>query len=194
MRPSAGRSFPPPTTMPGTFRYQPASHVSDVVNGFALSGNILGPSYHWQGGNYWSNYGNLLNPIGKLPYVNTFSYSDYVGSDVLPPGTDTVHRSILVGGDYHPLLRAPTGLIPVAFIESGLPPFSAWEASIGPSLWYGSSSLIVQLFAPAGAQSFSVLVPAGYVLTSITGPNSPTLSSIDVTGPSLYHLTFAPVI
>jgi thermopsin len=173
---------------------QPASHVSDVVNGFALSGNILGKSYYWQGGNYWSNYGNMMNPIGWLPYVNTYNYSDYIGSDVLPPSTDLVHRSILVGGDYHPLLRAPTGLIPVAFIESGLPHHSAWEASIGSSLWYGSDSLIVLLFAPAGVQSFSLNVTAPYVPLSISGPNSPTLSSIDVTGPSTYYLHFGAVI
>jgi len=171
---------------------QPASHVSDVVNGFALSGNILGPGHHSQGGNYWSNYGNMLNPIGKLPYVNTFNYSDYIGSDVLPPGTDTVHQSILVGGDRHPLLRAPTGLILVAFIESGLPAHSAWEASIGSGLWYGSNSLIALLFAPAGVQTFSVNVTAGYSLISISGPNSPTLSSIDVTGPSAFFLQFGP--
>ena len=170
--------------------FQPASRVSDVVNGFALSGNILGPTYLWQGGNYWSNYGTMLNPIGKLPYVNTFNYSDYLGSDVLPPGTNLVHRSILMGGDYRPLLRHPKGEVPVAFIESGLPTHSFWEASIGSGLWYASNSPVMLLFAPTGVQPFEASVPPGFVLLSITGPNSPTLTTIDLTGPSAFMLQF----
>jgi thermopsin len=169
---------------------QPASHVSDVVNGFALSGNILGPSYHSQGGNYWSNYGSMLNPIGEIPYVNTFNYSDYTGSDVLPPGTDVVHSSILVGGDHHPLLRHHTDEVRVAFRESGLPAHSFWEASIGPGLWYGSDTRGLVLFAPTGPQPFELSVPPGFVLLSIMGPNSPSLTTVDPTGPSMFTLQF----
>lgn len=169
---------------------QPASHVSDVVNGFALSGNILGPSYHSQGGNYWGNYGNMLNPIGELPYVNTFNYSDYAGAGVLPPGTPTVHNSILVGGDYHPLLRATAGEYRISFLRTGLPHYDFWEASIGSGPWYASNTPTITLYAPTGTQPFAVGVPLGYVLLSVTGPNSPTLTTIDVTGASTFDLHF----
>jgi len=167
-----------------------ASHVSAVVNGFSLSGNILGPQYSWQGGNYWSDYGNFLNPIGKLPFVNTFNYSDYAGAGVLPPGTPTVHKSILVGGDYHPLLRATAGEYRIVFIRTGLPHYDFWEASIGSGPWYASNTPTIILYAPAGTQPFAVSVPPGYVLLSVAGPNSPTLTTIDVTGASTFDLHF----
>jgi thermopsin len=59
---------------------QPATDVR-VVNGFDLSGNILGLCY--EGGNFWSNYGTSSDPFGVLPYNNA--------------------GNIIVGGDYLPL-------------------------------------------------------------------------------------------
>ena len=58
---------------------RPANAVS-VVDGVALSGNILGLRY--QGGNYWSNYGTPSNPYGVLPYNNSGLIT--VGGDYLP--------------------------------------------------------------------------------------------------------------
>jgi thermopsin len=56
--------------------------VRDVrdVNGFDLSGNILGLSY--EGGNYWINYGTASDPTGVLPYNNGGLIT--VGGDYLP--------------------------------------------------------------------------------------------------------------
>lgn len=73
---------------------QPARDVRDV-NGFALSGNILGLSY--EGGNFWVNYGTPSNPTGVLPYNNS--------------------GLITVGGDYLPLVppshhHAPAAAVP----------------------------------------------------------------------------------
>jgi thermopsin len=55
------------------------------VNGWGLSGNILGLNY--EGGNYWWNYGTPSDPTGVLPYNNG--------------------GLITVGGDYLPLVPAP---------------------------------------------------------------------------------------
>ncbi len=63
---------------------QPASDVL-WVNGWGLSGNILGLNY--EGGNYWWNYGTVSDPLGVLPYNNG--------------------GLITVGGDYLPLVPQP---------------------------------------------------------------------------------------
>ncbi|HTT73380.1 MAG TPA: thermopsin family protease [Thermoplasmata archaeon] len=64
--------------------YQSARDVR-VVNGWGLSGNILGLAY--EGGNYWVNYGTTSDPLGVLPYNNG--------------------GNITIGGDYLPLVPAP---------------------------------------------------------------------------------------
>ena len=83
---------------------QPASAVSATVNGFALSGDILGPACTLQGGNYWWDYGNALNPYGSLPFVNRYNYSDLAPD--FPPSFSDVQSSITSGGDYLPLTHA----------------------------------------------------------------------------------------
>lgn len=79
---------------------QPASNVAAVVNGFDLSGNILGPACGNQGGNYWQDFGNVLNPSGVLPFGNAYDYAEL--ASILPPGS-AVERSIQLGGDFEPL-------------------------------------------------------------------------------------------
>ena len=58
---------------------QPARDVLRV-NGWGLSGSILGLSY--EGGNYWWNYGTPSDPLGVLPYNNGGLIS--VGGDFVP--------------------------------------------------------------------------------------------------------------
>ncbi len=74
---------------------EPLSY-SQVVNGYTLSGSILGTNY--QGGNFWLNYGNNANLYGDIPYEN-------VGPTV--PGTPRI-GGIGTGsgdrGDYAPLI------------------------------------------------------------------------------------------
>jgi thermopsin len=106
---------------------QPASRVSDVVNGFPLSGNVLGPGYTvrggpqapTQGGNFFWNYGRSPNNRSTTPYVARFYYSDW--SDLYPLGCGTIQppggpcgtappivgsyeNGIRHGGDYAPII------------------------------------------------------------------------------------------
>jgi len=89
---------------------QPASNVAATVNGFALSGNILGSDCANQSGNFWQDYGNTLNPYGVLPFVNAFDYTAMLGA--LPLGTPSMQNSIRLGGDYAPLVRTSTCGVP----------------------------------------------------------------------------------
>ena len=83
---------------------QPAGNVAATVNGFALSGNILGPTCPDQGGNFWSDYGNFENPIGVLPFVNRYDYSELAAA-IHSPALEN-QSSIQLGGDYVPLVRS----------------------------------------------------------------------------------------
>ncbi len=147
---------------------QPADRVSNVVNGFALSGNILGSGNPVQGGNFWSGYGNALNPVGRLPFVNTFNYSDYAGRGVLPPGTPTVHPSILVGGDADPLLPPKFAVVPVVFAESGLPPGTRWSVTLDGEV-LSATSAEIEFQVPNGSWQFRVAAPAGFVASPAAG-------------------------
>lgn len=117
----AGDCFPP---LPPTYREawnvtnQSANNISAIVNGFALSGNILGPTCGNQGGNYWQDYGNPENPYDVLPFVNAYDYTQLLPA--LPPGTLSTQASIRLGGDYAPLTRSST-------CGAG-PPSSPWSA------------------------------------------------------------------
>jgi hypothetical protein len=109
---------------------QPASRVSDVVNGFALSGNILGSGYTvvggpklpTQGGNFYWNFGTSPNNGSTIPYVDRFFYSDW--SNIYPLGCGTIQApgapcgtsppivgayidGIQFGGDYAPIIPIP---------------------------------------------------------------------------------------
>jgi len=89
---------------------QSAANVR-MVNGWALSGSILGLNY--QGGNFWANYGMTSlpfgSPYGQLPYDNS--------------------GLITLGGDNVPL--TPTPLYEVTFKEAGLPSGTTWSVTFG---------------------------------------------------------------
>jgi len=116
---------------------QAESAVSDVVNGFSLSGNVMGPGWTVvgsgpnstdQGGNYFWNYGHALNNRSAIPYVDRFLYSDW--SNIFPLGCGTIQLpgapcgtappivgafedGIRFGGDYAPIVRVWTHPVPV---------------------------------------------------------------------------------
>ncbi|HTT16798.1 MAG TPA: thermopsin family protease [Thermoplasmata archaeon] len=91
---------------PGPTVCQPASY-SQSMNGYALSGSILGTAY--QGGNYWFNYGGYANPYANLPYVGrTTAYNS--GGIGQPSGKHA--------GDFAPLIGLRVYKVP--FTESGL--------------------------------------------------------------------------
>jgi len=127
----AGDCFPP---LPPTYRdtwnvsNQSASNVTAEVDGFALSGNILGTNCWSQGGNYWSDYGSSLNPYGQLPFVNRYDYGQLLPA--LPQGTDPAQASIRLGGDYVPLTQSDC--------RPG-PPAPPWAVLLSP---YAISGLV----------------------------------------------------
>jgi len=83
---------------------QPATDVR-VVNGWQLSGNILGLAY--EGGNDWSNYGTATNP-----YMHLYTNGGQITS----------------GGDRLPLTTATIYLVWVS--ETGLPAGTTWSATV----------------------------------------------------------------
>jgi len=106
---------------------QPASNVAKVVDGFPLSGNVMGPGYTvvggpnlpTQGGNFYWNYGSSPNNASTIPYVDRFFYSDW--SNLFPLGCGTIQppggpcgtappivgsyeNGIQFGGDHFPII------------------------------------------------------------------------------------------
>ncbi|MCI4372459.1 MAG: hypothetical protein L3K02_02270 [Thermoplasmata archaeon] len=75
-----------PWTAAWNVHYQPSTDVK-VVNGWHLSGSILGLSY--EGGNDWGNYGTAANPYG-LTYRNGGEI--WTGGDLLPLTTLTLYH------------------------------------------------------------------------------------------------------
>ncbi len=109
---------------------QPASNVR-VVNGWSLSGSILGTSY--QGGNYWSNYGTSADPYGVLPYNDG--------------------GQITRGGDYVPLL--PFAIYAVTFVAHHLPSGEAWSVTVNGYIVRSRTSTIT-LWEPNGTYAYTV--------------------------------------
>ncbi len=68
---------------------QPSTDVR-VVNGWHLSGSILGLSY--EGGNYWGNYGTASDPYG-VRYNNGGEI--WTGGDLYPLTTLTLYRVVV---------------------------------------------------------------------------------------------------
>ncbi len=79
-----GRGAVAPTSDTWNITEQAATDVANTVNGFALSGNIMGGTQPFQGGNEWWNYGNSLNPATTTPYTNVVDYTDL--ADYFRPG------------------------------------------------------------------------------------------------------------
>jgi thermopsin len=115
-----------------------------VVDGFALSGNILGGTH--EGGNFWQNYGTPADPYGVLPYDN----GGY----------------ILVGGDHFPLTPSP--LYRIVFRETGLPNGTAWSVDLNG--YNQSSSASSMLFwEPNGTYAYTVGGVAGFTVHGAVG-------------------------
>jgi hypothetical protein len=122
-----------------------------VVNGWDLSGSILGLS--WQGGNYWDNYGTPMDPYGVLPYNNGGYF--------------------WTGGDYHPLITV--ALQEVRFGETGLPMGTAWSVTLN-GYTQTSTARVIAFFEPAGSYSFTVGSVTGYTATPSSGTELVTTS------------------
>jgi thermopsin len=141
---------------------QPAS-VAHFAAGFPtipLVGSILGTST--QGGNYWWDYGDWLNPYGDLPFDANF----YGLRTILP-------------GDYAPLTATP--LSAITLNASGLSAGAAWWhltlTEAGEVLENFTTDVSSRTFyLPNGTYSYLLSVPAGYVWTGGTLPPAGTLT------------------
>jgi Thermopsin len=116
---------------------QPAANVANVVNGFPLSGNVMGPGYTVvggprtpsQGGNFFWNFQKSPNNRSTIPYVSRFYYSDW--SNIFPLGCGTIQapgapcgtapaivgayeNGITFGGDYAPIILIHKVPVPAA--------------------------------------------------------------------------------
>jgi hypothetical protein len=146
---------------------QPASNVVHTVNGFPLSGNVLGPAVGSQGGNYYWNYGSSPNNFSTQPYVARFYYSDW--SEVFPLGCGSIQAAgapcgtpppvvgayedgISAGGDHAPY--GPS----VNFTESGLPIGTLWVVLFGSGVYVTHASSI-RISDPYGNYGFTVFAP-----------------------------------
>jgi thermopsin len=136
---------------------QAATTVAMTVNGFALSGNIVGASQPFQGGNEWWNYGNSLNPATTTPYTNVVDYTLCVDYYPLSCTPSTDYAGISVGGDAVPLLG-----FSLTFTESGLPASTNWQVTILGVTLSSTSATIVFLGVPNGAYAYTIGIVPGW--------------------------------
>ena len=122
---------------------QPATNVR-VVNGWDLSGSILGLSY--LGGNYWSNYGTQSDPYGVLPYNNG--------------------GNIASGGDHVPL--ETFALYKVTFSETGLRTHALWTVTLN-GITKSSRASTITFWDPDGLYAYSASGPSRYVADPSSG-------------------------
>lgn len=160
---------------------QAASDVVHVVNGFPLSGNVLGPHVTTQGGNYYWNYGTSPNNYSTYPYVARFFYSNWsviypLGCGSIqapgapcgspPPIVGAYENGIATGGDYAPY--GPT----LVFTETGLPRGTPWHVSVDGVRYGTKASHLVFAVAygtyayTAGASGWHAVPPNGTALAS----------------------------
>jgi hypothetical protein len=157
---------------------QAASNVANTINGFPLSGNVLGPLVTTQGGNYYWNLGQALNPLSTTPYVDQFNYTDWsnifplgCGSieapgapcGTAPPIVSALENGIQVGGDY--AAYGPT----VLFTETGLVAGTQWSVSLNGGTPTTSSSTSLSLSEAYGTYTYSVTPVPGYTQSVTTG-------------------------
>jgi len=173
---------------------QSASNVANTVNGFPLSGNVLGAGYGRQGGNYWWNWGNAENPYATLPFVNRFTYTQNVTN--LPGGFPALENSLRVGGDFVPLRPGYFGgLWEVSFVETGLTAGTNWSVTFN-SVTRSSVTPTIEFFAADGEYSYSIGSVPAYLANlthgSVTVSGHATSESIAFTAvaPATYSATF----
>ncbi len=156
---------------------EPASEVARRVNGFALTGNVLGPGYTvvggpdapTQGGNFYWNFGDAPNNRTTIPYVARFYYSDW--SNIYPLGCGTIQApgapcgtapavagayedGIVSGGDYAPIIPIPGAReapVPIASSadRAGAPTYELRLPLLGTIAGGGTAPIAVGLAAPA---------------------------------------------
>jgi len=167
---------------------QAARAVSATVNGFPLSGNILGSSCSIQGGNYWNDWGNLANPQGVTPFVNVVNYYE-IG--VLLGGGPTDHASIRTGGDYAPLTHHfchPSD--EARFHAVGLPAGTEWWVNLPGAVQVASVTAWVNVTVSAGPLAFTVGTAANFGVARVTGPSGTTFDSVTLTGRDNVRVVF----
>jgi len=152
---------------------QPATRVAATVNGFGLSGNILGSGCKDQGGNYWSDYGNALNPIGVLPFANSYDYSSLLPA--LPSWWTANETSIQIGGDYAPLVPSATCVSGVTIPSpSPYPTLSSADVTaIGLGAVVGIAVLAVVVLYPRLRST-----PAPWLNAPLTGGQGPSADRV----------------
>lgn len=155
---------------------QPAQNIALTVNGFPLSGNILGSGCPTQGGNYWSDYGTTLNPTGQLPFTNVYDYYEVrsaVSTWIVPD-----QRSIPIGGDYAPLVRGGscgTGPSGVGSLSATLSVALLWLSVAGGVLVAGI--LVTQPLWRARPAPWLTPTPGRPATGEAPGPPSETVPS-----------------
>jgi hypothetical protein len=157
--------YPPTTSYSDTWNIseEAASKVAYTVNGFKLSGNILGSNEPFQGGNVWWNYGNALNPAKTTPFTNV------VNNPVFGEGP-----GITSGGDHFPLPG-----FKLTFTESGLPNGTTWKVTVLAVGLSSTSTMITFLGVPDGKYSYSIGPVPGYTTTG-SGKVSVSGASVNV--------------
>ncbi len=168
---------------------QSAGRTATVANGFPLVGSILGTSCSEQGGNYWNDYGNGLNPTSTLPFTNVYNYSEITA--LLPPASSPDQSSIRVGGDFAPLTRAGCGPgTTIRFHEVGLPTGASWSVDLSASVLPATTGRWINGTAYVGEVAFSVLGPQGFGVARVTGLARPSFDSVNVSGTTTLTVHF----
>lgn len=127
-----------------------AASVVRTVNGYSLSGSVLGLPY--QAGNAWANYGSAQDPYGVLPYNDTQAGS--------ATGLITFH------GDYLPLTA--TKLWTVTFSEGGLPAGTDWSVTLA-GLRHASTTGAISFVQLNGTYPFFTSPVGGYAPVPANG-------------------------
>ncbi len=173
---------------------QAASNVANTVNGFALSGNILGAGETTQGGNYYWNLGTSPNNYTTTPYVSRFYYSDW--SNLYPLGCPNIQATGAPCGTAPPLVGAyvngmqgtsgdyaaygPT----VHFAETGLLAGLTWSVTLGTAT-QSSTGSSTTFDVAYGTYAYTITAPIGYTVSVSSG-------SLLASGYRTVSLTFTP--
>jgi thermopsin len=120
-----------------------SSNHTRTVNGFPLTGSILGLVY--QAGNFWADYGSVANPYGHVY---------------------TAGGGISSGGDLQPVL--PYFLYKIVFTESGLPASHPWSVTINGYTVFSPSNTIT-FWEPNGLYAYAVSPVAGFTANPSSG-------------------------
>ncbi len=195
---------------------QAASNVAETVNGFALSGNVLGSAYALQGGNYWWNFGGpsgthcatpftanpgCLNSFANATYNNQVDYTDGAATIFPPPYTSNYENGLLGTGDAAPIPSSSSGSFTTTFSETGLPASTTWYVNVtlpgqvAPYTLSSSAASQAALYISDGSYPFTVAsanaaysasAPSPLVVKGVTQTVTIAFSKISVS-PSATH-------